>query len=73
MFCHEEIRHRTAINWEQKKLAIANITGAIKRINGLKYVVKSSGDVNSTDSGWVWLCPDHTCRGIKWSKYAERC
>jgi len=49
---------RTAINRQQEGLAIANIEGAIKRINELKYVVKSQNasgdyDVCSTDLGWV--------------------
>jgi hypothetical protein len=32
---------KTAINRQQEGLVIANISGAIKRINDLKYVVKS--------------------------------
>jgi putative transposase len=42
----------------------------VKRINELKYVVKSqnsNGDyeINSTDLGWVYSCPDHKYRGVK--------
>jgi putative transposase len=60
----------TAISRQQLGLAIANITGAIKRISELKYVVKSqngNGDyeVNSTDLGWVCACADHKYRGVK--------
>ncbi|MFZ0510543.1 MAG: DDE-type integrase/transposase/recombinase [Candidatus Nitrosopolaris sp.] len=61
---------KTAINRQQQGLAIANISGTVKRISELKYVVKSqsgNGDyeVNSTDLGWVCSCPDHTYRGVK--------
>jgi hypothetical protein len=58
---------KTAINRQQLGLAIANITGAIKRISESAYKVKSqngNGDyeVNSTDLGWICSCPDHkTC------------
>jgi putative transposase len=60
----------TAINLQQEVLAIANINGAIKRINDLEYVVKSQNangdyDVCSTDLGWVCSCPDHKFRGVK--------
>jgi putative transposase len=52
------------------ELAIANISGPIKRINESAYKVRSqngNGDyeVNSTDLGWVCSCPDHTYRGVK--------
>lgn len=45
---------RTAINRQQEGLAIANIDGALKRINETKYAVKSQNgnggyDVCSTD------------------------
>ena len=61
---------KTAINRQQQGLAIANIDGAIKRINETKYVVKSQNgnggyDVCSTDLGWVCSCPDHKFRGVK--------
>src|SRR5438132_2623294 len=61
---------KTAINRQQEGLVIANIDGAIKRINELKYVVKSQNgngdyDVCSTDLGWVCSCPDHKFRGVK--------
>jgi hypothetical protein len=61
---------QTAINRQQLELAIANIIGAVKRINELKYVVKSqngNGDyeVNSTNLGWTCACPDHKFRGVK--------
>ena len=61
---------KTAINRQQEGLAIANIDGAIKRINETKYVVKSQNgngdyDVCSTDLGWVCSCPDHKFRGVK--------
>jgi hypothetical protein len=51
-------------------MVIANIDGAIKRINESKYVVKSqngNGDyhVSSTDLGWVCSYPDHKFRGVK--------
>ncbi|MFY9871104.1 MAG: SWIM zinc finger family protein [Candidatus Nitrosopolaris sp.] len=63
------IHGKTAISRQQLGLAIANITGALKRINELKYVVKSSGndyyDISSTDLGWVCSCPDHKFRGVK--------
>jgi len=60
----------TAINRQQEGLVIANIDGAIKRINESKYVVKSQNangdyDVCSTDLGWVCSCPDHKFRGVK--------
>ena len=55
---------KTAISCEQLRLAIANISGAIKRISELKYVLKSQSgngdyDVNSSDLGWLCSCPDH--------------
>jgi putative transposase len=61
---------KTAISCEQLGLAIANISGTIKRISELRYVVKSQSgngdyDVNSTDLGWVCACADHTYRGVK--------
>ncbi|MGB6594202.1 MAG: hypothetical protein WBE68_22110 [Candidatus Nitrosopolaris sp.] len=61
---------KTAINRQQQGLAIANITGTIKRISELKYFVKSqsgNGDyeINSTDLGWVCSCPDPNYRGVK--------
>jgi hypothetical protein len=48
--------NNTAIKRQQAALVIANISGAIKRINEMKYVVKSQSDngdcdVCSTDSG----------------------
>jgi hypothetical protein len=60
----------TAINRQQEGLAIANISGATKRINETKYSVKSqngNGDYNvcSTELGWVCSCPDHKFRGVK--------
>jgi len=60
----------TAINRQQEGLIIANISGAIKRINETKYAVKSQNangdyDVCSTDLGWVCSCPDHKFRGVK--------
>jgi putative transposase len=61
---------KTAINRQQLGLAIANIVGAVKRINETKYVVKSQNgggeyDISSTDLGWVCSCPDHKFRGVK--------
>jgi putative transposase len=61
---------KTAINRQQEGFVIANISGAIKRINDTKYVVKSQNgnggyDVCSTDLGWVCSCPDHKFRGVK--------
>ena len=61
---------KTAISREQLGFAIAQVEGTIKRINELKYVVKSqsgNGDyeVSSTDLGWVCSCPDHRFRGVK--------
>ena len=61
---------KTAINRQQEGLVIANIDGAIKRINELKYAVKSQNgngdyDVCSTNLGWVCSCPDHKFRGVK--------
>jgi putative transposase len=58
------------INCRQQCLAIANIDGAIKRINETKYVVKSQNangdyDVCSTDLGWVCSCLGHKFRGVK--------
>jgi hypothetical protein len=49
---------------------IAETSGAIKRINDTKYIVKSQNgngdyDVCSTDLGWVCSCPDHKFRGVK--------
>ncbi len=60
----------TALNRQQQGLAIANIDGAIKRINERKYVVKSQNgngeyDICSTDLGWVCSCPDHKFRGVE--------
>jgi hypothetical protein len=54
---------KTAINRQQEGLVIANISGAIKRISELKYVVISQNgngeyDICSTDLGWVCSCPD---------------
>jgi putative transposase len=62
--------NKTAINRQQEGLIIANISGAIKRINESKYIVKSQNgngdyDVCSTDLGWVCSCPDHKFRGVK--------
>jgi putative transposase len=59
-----------AISREQQGFFIAKIEGAIRRINELKYVVKSQNgnggyDVCSTDLGWVCSCPDHKFRGVK--------
>jgi hypothetical protein len=53
---------KTAINRQQLGLAIANIDGAIKRINELKYVVKSQNgngdyDVNSTSTTTTTFAP----------------
>jgi putative transposase len=64
------IHTKIAISWEQYVLTIANIIGAVKRINELKYIVKSQNDnedyeVNSTDLGWVCACADHKYRGVK--------
>lgn len=61
---------KTAINLQQEWLVIANISGAIKRISELKYVVKSQNgngdyDICSTHLGWVCSCPDHKFRGVK--------
>ena len=61
---------KTAINRQQEGLVIANISGAIKRISEIKYLVKSQNgnggyDVCSTDLGWVCSCPDHKFRGVK--------
>jgi putative transposase len=61
---------KTAINRQQLGLAIANIVGAVKRINESVYKVKSQNgsgeyDVSSTDLGWVCSCPDHKYRGVK--------
>ena len=52
------------------RISYSNISGAIKRISELKYVVKSQSgngdyDVNSADLGWVYSCPDHKYRGVK--------
>ena len=62
--------NKTAINRQQAGLVIANISGAIKRINESEYIVKSqngNGDyeIHSTDLGWVCSCPDHKFRGVK--------
>ncbi|MGC1927539.1 MAG: DDE-type integrase/transposase/recombinase, partial [Candidatus Nitrosopolaris sp.] len=62
--------NKTAINRQQQGLAIANISGTIKRINGREYIVKSQNgngeyQVSSTDLGWVCACPDHKYRGVK--------
>lgn len=61
---------KTAINRQQLGLAIANISGTVKRISESVYKVKSqngNGDyeVNSTDLGWVCACADHKYRGVK--------
>ena len=53
-----------------RRIGIANIDGAIKRFNEMKYVVKSQNangeyDVCATDLGWVCSCPDHKFRGVK--------
>ncbi|WP_201449408.1 hypothetical protein [Nitrososphaera sp. AFS] len=61
---------KTLINREQHGLIIANISGAIKRINDTKYVVKSQNgngdyDVCSMYLGWVCSCPDHRFRRVK--------
>src|SRR5438034_6043515 len=54
----------------QEGMVIANISGAINRIDETKYVVKSQNgngdyDVCSTELGWVCSCPDHKFRGVK--------
>ena len=64
------IHSKIAINRQQQRLAIANISGSIKRINEAEYIVKSQNDngdyeVHSTDLGWVCSCPDHIYRGVK--------
>ena len=64
-------RTKIAISWEQYVLTIANIIGAVKRINELKYIVKSQNgngdyDVNSTDLSWVCWRPEHTHRSVKY-------
>lgn len=46
------------------------MSGAVKRISDLKYIVKSQNgggdyDICSTDLGWVCSCPDHKFRGVK--------
>ena len=61
---------KTAKNWEQYVLAIANIDSAIKRSSESVYKVKSQNgnreyNISSTDLGWVCSCPDHTYRGVK--------
>jgi transposase-like protein len=61
---------KTAINREQQGLIIANMSGAVKRISDMKYIVKSQNgggeyDVCSMDLGWVCSCPDHKFRGVK--------
>ena len=62
--------NKTAIIRQQQGFVIASISGAIKRISEIKYVVKSQNgggeyDVCSTDLGWVCSCPDHKFRGVK--------
>jgi putative transposase len=61
---------KTALSREQLGFVIAQVEGAIKRINELKYIVKSQNgggeyDVCSTDLGWVCSCADHKFRGVK--------
>lgn len=62
--------NETALSREQLGFAIAQVEGTIKRINELKYILKSQNgngdyDVCSTDLGWVCSCPDHKFRGVK--------
>jgi transposase-like protein len=61
---------KTAINRQHEGMVIAQLEGAIKRINETKYAVKSQNgsgdyDVCSTDLGWVCSCPDHKFRSVK--------
>jgi hypothetical protein len=59
----------TAINREQEGLVISS-SGAIKRIDETKYIVKSQNgngdyDVCSTNFGGVCSYPDHNFHGMK--------
>lgn len=61
---------KTAINRQQLVLAIANISGTVKRISELVYKVKSQNDhgeydISLTDLGWICSCPDQKFRGVK--------
>lgn len=61
---------KQTIDRRQQGELIANIVGAITRIDESNYSVKSqssnnSYNVNSNELGWTCSCPDHIYRGVK--------
>src|SRR5919198_5202635 len=57
-------------NRQQQGELIAQIKGAIKRINDVNYIVSSqsgngSYQIHLTELGWNCSCPDHLYRGVK--------
>lgn len=63
-----DVPMKIGMRQEQGQL-IANVSGAIKRINRGYKVLSQSGNgsyvVVSTPLGWVCSCPDHKFRGVK--------
>lgn len=61
---------KPTVNRQQQGELIAQIKGAIKRIDDANYIVSSqssngSYNVHLTELGWNCSCPDHIYRGIK--------
>lgn len=62
------------VNREEHGRRIAQISGAISKINESSYIVRSKfryDNIIATQSGWAYSCPDYACHNANACTYLQ--